>query len=73
MAWIGFCQTQVLCGWMSMTAAFFALPIAAHTIAIAAVIYAVKSLPSTNAVKRLLLVDDVLHLFGVNAITVVQL
>lgn len=71
--WTGFCQIQVLNGWMGMTAAFFALPIAAHTIATAAVVYAVNPLPNTNAVKRLLLVDGVLYMLAVNSIGIIQL
>jgi hypothetical protein len=71
--WTGFCQIQVLNGWMDTTAAFFALPIVAHTIATGAVVYAVNPLPDTNAVKRLLLVDGVLYLLAVNSIGIIQL
>lgn len=71
--WRGFCQIQVLHGWMGMTAAFFALPIAAHTLATIAVVYAVHPMPNTNAVKRLLLVDGLLYLLAVNTINIVQL
>jgi len=69
----GFCQIRVHHNWMGFTAAFFAMPILAHTIATAAVAYAVNPLPDTNAVKRLLLVDGVVYMIGVNTIGVLQL
>jgi hypothetical protein len=66
-------HSRVHHNWMGFTAAFFAMPILAHTIATAAVAYAVNPLPDTNAVKRLLLVDGVVYMIGVNTIGVLQL
>lgn len=69
----GFCQIRVHSHWEGFTAVFFAVPILAHTMATAAVAWAVDPLPNTNAVKRLLLVDGVLYMLAVNTISITQL
>lgn len=71
---LGICHVETVAHYTALSAAFFIVPIAAHTFATAVIVYhAYQNLPASVALRNLIVIDGILFMVAVDSVGLLQL